>query len=84
MDSVETAKETTIIVNGREKSVGGKEISFEQVVALAYDPIPAGPTIEVTVTFRKGENGKQGALVAGEQVKLHKDMVFNVVVTDKS
>jgi hypothetical protein len=40
--------------------------------------------IEITVTYRKGEHGKQGTLTAGGTVKLHEDMAFNVVVTDKS
>jgi hypothetical protein len=84
MDAVHAEKATTIFVNTREKHVAGKEISFEQVVRLAYDPVPTGPMIEITVTYRKGEHGKQGTLTAGGTVKLHEDMAFNVVVTDKS
>jgi hypothetical protein len=84
MNGVEAAKATTIIVNAREKQWSEKEISFDQVVKLAYDPVPSGPTIEITVTYRKGENGKAGTLKPGESVKVHEGMTFNVVVTDKS
>jgi hypothetical protein len=84
MDAVQAAKATTIIVNAREKQWTEKEISFDEVVHLAYDPAPTGPTIEITVTYRKGEHNKQGTLTAGESVKVHEGMVFNVVVTDKS
>ena len=84
MDAVQASKATTIIVNAREKQWDEKEISFEEVVRLAYDPVPSGPLIEITVTYRKGEHGKQGTLTANETVKVHEGMVFNVVVTDKS
>ena len=84
MDTVHAEKATTIFVNTREKQVTGKEISFEQVVSLAYDPVPSGPLVEITVTYRKGEHNKQGTLTANETVKLHERMSFNVVVTDKS
>ena len=84
MDTVQTNKATTIIVKARERQWDEKEISFEEVVRLAYDSVPSGPMVEITVTYRKGEHGKQGTLTAKETVKVHEGMVFNVVVTDKS
>ncbi len=33
----------TIIVNGREKTVTGKTLSFDEVLRLAFDPVPTGP-----------------------------------------
>jgi hypothetical protein len=84
MDAVDAAKATTIYVNARPKQWTEKEITFDQVVKLAYDPVPSGPLVEITVSYRKGEHGKAGTLTAGDSVKVHKDMVFNVVVTDKS
>jgi hypothetical protein len=82
----EKTKEFTIIVNGRSKVVTGKEISFEQVVSLAYDGNPpTGPNWVFTVTYRRGEGHKpEGTLVAGEKVPVKKDMIFNVTATDKS
>jgi hypothetical protein len=75
----------TVIVNGREKTVTAKELSFDEVVALAFDPVPAGENVMITVTFRGGHGDKpQGTLVKGETVKVKDGMVFNVRATDKS
>ena len=35
-------KEIVIIVNGREKTVEDEELTFDQVVALAFDDPPTG------------------------------------------
>lgn len=78
-------KEFTIIVNGRQKVVTAKELSFAEVIALAFDNPPSGPNIVFTVTYRKGEGNKpEGSLVEGETVKLKDGMIFNVTATDKS
>ncbi len=78
-------KEYTIIVNGREKIVTTKEISFAEVVALAFDNPPQGENIVITVTYRRGEGNKpEGILVEGETVKIKEGMIFNVTATDKS
>jgi hypothetical protein len=78
-------KDFTIIVNGRQKVVTEKEISFAKIVALAFDNPPTGENIIFTVTYRKGEVDKQeGTLVTGETVKIKDGMIFNVTATDKS
>ncbi|MGB7220080.1 MAG: multiubiquitin domain-containing protein [Vicinamibacterales bacterium] len=78
-------KEFTIIVNGRQKMVTAKEMSFADIVALAFDNPPTGPNIVFTVTYRKGEGDKpEGTLVPGGTVKIKDGMVFNVTATDKS
>jgi hypothetical protein len=78
-------KAYTIIVNAREKMVTTKTLTFAEVVALAFDPPPAGPNIMFTITYRRGEGNKpQGSLVEGENVKLKEGMIFNVTATDKS
>ncbi len=78
-------KQYTIIVNGRQKVVTKKELSFAEVVALAFDPPPTGPNIVFTVTYRRGEGNKpEGTLIDGEMVKVKEGMIFNVTATDKS
>ncbi len=78
-------KEITIIVNGRPKTVTTKELTFAQVVALAFDNPPSGPNIVFTITYRKGEGHKpEGTLVEGGTVKVKDGMIFNVTATDKS
>lgn len=78
-------KEYTIIVNGREKTVTEKKLSFADVVALAFGPDAGGPNIVFTVMYRRGENQKpKGSLVEGETVTIKNDMIFDVTRTDKS
>lgn len=78
-------KETTIIVNGRERTVTGKEVTFDQLVALAFDTPPTGENIVFTITFRRGHDDKpEGSVLEGESVKVKKGMIFNVTPTDKS
>jgi hypothetical protein len=78
-------KVLTIIVNARPKEVTARELSFAQIVALAFDSPPAGENIVFTVTYRKGEGNKpEGTLVEGDMVKIKDGMIFNVTATDKS
>ena len=79
-------KEVAIIINGREYEVTQDELSYEQVVNLRYDNNPPrGDNVLITVTYSKGEDGKQGSLVPnGTPVKVKKEMVFNVKATDRS
>jgi len=78
-------KTVTIIVNGQPKKVPKKEeITFKEVVDLAYDNNPpSGPDVVITVTYKEGEH-KKGSLVEGQSVKVKDDMVFNVSATNKS
>jgi len=78
-------KEKTIIVNGQQKTVTADELSFDQIVDLAFDPSQRGPQIEFTVDYRKGDDKKpKGSLVQGQTVKIKDGMIFNVTATDKS
>jgi Multiubiquitin len=80
-------KDFTVIVNGREKTVASKELTFEQVVTLAFDNPPTGENILFTITYRKGgnEHKPEGSMVeGGDPVKVKNGMIFNVTATDKS
>ena len=80
-----SAKGFEIIVNGRENTVESKELTFDELVLLAFDDPPTGEFICFTITFRRGEGKKpQGTLIEGELVKLKNGMIFNVSATDKS
>jgi hypothetical protein len=78
-------KEFTIIVNAREKIWDKKEISYQEVVMLAYGTYSSDDNIVYTVTFSKGpESHHQGSMVNGDSVKVKKGMIFNVTQTNKS
>lgn len=77
-------REISIIVNGRERVVPQKELSFDEIVALAFGPANYD-TSAFTVNYRRGPDHKQeGSLQPGDVVKLKSGMIFNVVRTDKS
>jgi hypothetical protein len=77
-------KSVTIIVNGRKKEFFGKEITFEQVVKLAFEKPPYGENTMFTVTYKRGHGDKEGSMLPGDSVKAKEGMVFNVTATDKS
>lgn len=78
-------KTTTIIINGREVEVDKKELTFAEIVELAFGDAPTGDNIIFTVTYKRGHGNKpEGTLVEGESVKVKEGMIFNVTRTDKS
>jgi len=78
-------KEFTIIVNGRPKVITQKEISYLEVVHLAFPNASIDGNTIYTVTYKKGEDRKPaGTMVNGDVVKVKDGMVFNVTATDKS
>lgn len=80
-----TPKVYTIIVNGRKKEVSTKTLSFDQVVALAFNPVPVGPNVQFSVTYRKGpRKNPEGTLTEGETVRIKDGMIFDVSETNKS
>jgi len=78
-------KEINIIVNARPKTVTKKELSYDEIVALAFDNPPSGENVLFTITYRRGEdNQKEGSVGKGESVRIKEGMIFNVTPTDKS
>ena len=78
-------KMVTIIVNGRQKQVPKEVLSFDEVVALAYDPVPTGPNVDITVTYCRGHGSKpEGQLTPDASVKVKEGMIFDVTATDRS
>ena len=77
-------KEYTLIINAREKTWAKKEISYQEVIELAFGEYVEDENIVYTVAYSKGQNDKGGTLKKGESVKVKKGMIFNVNKTDKS
>ncbi len=76
-------KTVEIIVNSRPKKVEPGEISYEQVINLAFDNNPpSGDGVLITVTYKKGHD--EGSLTAGRSVPVENGMKFDVSATNKS
>lgn len=76
----------TIIVNGRQKPVPKNEdLTFAQIVALAFDNPPSGDGVQFTIQYTRGHGNKPaGSLVEGQSVKPKEGMEFDVTPTNRS
>ncbi len=75
----------SIIVNAQKKEVLTPTLSFDQVVALAFNPVPTGPYIMFSITYEDGPRANpDGTLTKGETVRIKDGMKFRVTETDKS
>jgi hypothetical protein len=57
-------------------------VSFEQVVALAFDPVP--PNALFTVSYRGAAGHQEGSLQLGQTVTIKDGTIFNVTETGQS
>ena len=77
--------ELTIIVNARSHVWKETNISFEQLVALAFGSYDNNPNKGYTVTYSRGWDPKsEGTMVKGAVVCVKNKMIFDVTATDKS
>lgn len=75
----------SIIVNARRHTWAKKQISFGEVVDLAYPGQPLTDADTVTVRYTRGHDGHgAGTLTAGHSVHVKEGMVFDVVRTSRS
>lgn len=78
-------RKITIYVNTKPKSIDAEEVTYAQVVDLAFPKLPYGENTETTVTYRRGPRGNlEGNLKPGESIKIREGMIFSVTATDKS
>jgi hypothetical protein len=84
----EVARESRIKVNGRTRVIEGHEISFEELVKLAFPSGPTKPNTKFTVTFRNAAQAPaMGELDPGQNVKVKPGLnpldetIFNVTET---
>ena len=86
-DHPDPERPITVIVNGEDKllPVGTRELSYREVVVLAYGTYNDASNIIYTVVYSNGpiENPK-GSLVKGRKVRVREGMIFNVGCSDKS
>lgn len=74
----------TIIVNTREKVAPSRDLTYEQVVALAYPGEVPSETVGFTITFSRAQRPHEGELLAGQIVTVRRGAIFNVTRTTKS
>jgi hypothetical protein len=74
-------KDSLIFVNTQETTWNKKEISFEELVNIAF---PGATNKEFDITFLKGKSDQEGELLNGESVHVHPKMEFIVTPTNES
>lgn len=78
-------KRYTIIVNAREETVTSDQVSYAQLVALAFQPVPTGTDVAFTITYSKGPaSNPKGTLPEGESIHIKNRMIFVVTQTNRS
>lgn len=78
-------KTTTIYINGTQKQVEKSRLSFDQIVALAFDTPPMGEKVQITIQYTRGQSDKpKGTLVEGQYVEIVEGMEFDVTPTNRS
>ncbi len=78
-------KHFEVLVNGRPKPVIEDQLSYWQVVALAFPDATMSQTAIYTVLYKHGPaSNREGSLVEGQAVQIKSGMVFNVTRTDRS
>jgi hypothetical protein len=79
------AKEVTVVFNGRPKTIAKERLSFEEVIAYAFDTPPSGDGVQFTIQYTRGQSGKpNGTLLEGESVMAQDGMEFDVTATNRS
>ncbi len=74
-----------ITVNGRQRPVEREELSFDELVGLAFDDPARGPQIVFTITFREAAGRpSEGELDEGQRLKVRDGTIVNVTRTDQS
>ena len=77
----------TVYINTRPHVVETREISFEELFALAFPGQVVGPLDLLTIAYSRGHGhggGTQGQLEAGQSVRVKEGMIFVVTYTNRS
>ena len=78
-------KKVTIVVNATPHPVEKEEITYNEVVTLAFPDFPQHPERTYSVTYEKGHGEKPaGILSPGGTVKVKEGMIFYVKHTGQS
>lgn len=74
-----------VVVNGRTRELVAQEVTFEDLIGLAFPERTDLANRLFTVTFRHGPADRpEGSLVATQSIQCKSGTVFHVTATDKS
>ena len=75
----------TIIVNGEPHHVKNDEVTYNEVVTMAFPDYPQHPERTYSVKYKKGPSSNpEGILAPSGKVKIKNDMVFTAKHTGQS
>lgn len=78
-------KDVTIVVNGTPFVWPKDEISYAEVVTLAFPDYAQHPEITYSVKYKRGQGNKpEGILDKPDSVRVKEGMVFSVSPTNQS
>jgi hypothetical protein len=85
LEEAEHPREFEIIVNARPRKVLGREVTYEEVLKLAFPGPHTDPNVVFSMTYRHAAaHPSAGELGPGGQVKVKNGTIFNVTRTVKS
>ena len=78
------SKDHPVTVNGATTTVAAEELSYEEILSLAFGPNAPVADWVCTVSYRGGTRDRpQGSLEPGLSVKVTDRMVFQVIRTHR-
>jgi multiubiquitin len=85
LEHAEHEKDFWVIVNGQRKEVHTARLTFDEIIALAFCPVPQGEDVQFSVQYTRGRGGRpSGTLVEGQSVAVKDGMEFDVTQTNRS
>lgn len=74
-----------IFINGKRRTTTKASLSFEELIALAFENPPTGEGVQFTIQYTRGpETSPAGTLLEGQSVKIKNGMEFDVTPTNRS
>ena len=63
-------KVVTIVINGKLKEVAKGELSYAELIALAFDTPPTGDGVQFSIQYTKGhkDNPNSGELITSKKL----------------
>ena len=74
-----------IFINGKRKTTNKASLTFDELIALAFENPPTGDGVQFTIQFTRGpEANPSGTLLEGQFVNIKNGIEFDVTPTNRS